>query len=101
MNGNVFQLHSERKNKSQFIDTIEAICVYSLFEYKSDIESLNIIFTNLETPSVKKPNNPEETVIFDDKGTTISTISKFEEMTYSERIKQWIHDDRSLETTIR
>ena len=29
MNGNVFQLHSECKNKSQFIDTIEALRVYS------------------------------------------------------------------------
>ena len=101
MNGNVFQLHSERKNKSQFINTIEALRVYSSSEYKSEIESLNVLFTNLETPSVKKPKEPEETVTFDRDGASISTISRFEEMTYSERIKQWIRDDRSLEMTVR
>ena len=93
MNGNVFQLHSERKNKSQFIDTIEALRVYYSSEYKSDIESLNVLLTNLETPSVKKPKEPEETVTFDRDGASISSISRFEEMTYSERIKQWIRDD--------
>ena len=37
LNGNVFQVHSERKNKSQFMDSIEALRVYSSVAYKSDI----------------------------------------------------------------
>ena len=101
MNGNVFQIHSERKNKSQFTETIEALRVYSSTEYKNDIESLTILFAELKTPGVVKPDDPEETITVNDDGTTTTTISKFEEMTYTERIKQWIRDDKSLKTTIR
>ena len=52
MNSNVFQLHSERKNKSQFPDTMEALRVYCSTAYKSDIEYLNSLFTELKEPSV-------------------------------------------------
>ena len=48
MNGNVFQINSERKNKSQFTETIEALNVYSSTEYKNDIESLTVLFTDLK-----------------------------------------------------
>ena len=45
LNGNVFQVHSERKNKSQFMDSIEALRVYSSVAYRSDIEALTVLFT--------------------------------------------------------
>ena len=47
MNGHVFQLHSERNNKSQFGDTVKALRVYSSEVFKNDIESLTILFTDL------------------------------------------------------
>ena len=37
MNGHVFQVHSERKNKSQFMETLEALRIYSSTAYKDDI----------------------------------------------------------------
>ena len=60
LNGNVFQIHSERTNKSQFMDTIEALRVYSSSAYKNDIEALTILFTKLEAPTVSKPDDPIE-----------------------------------------
>ena len=61
LNGNVFQVHSERTNMSQFADTLEALRIYSSYAYKSDIESLTVLFTSLQTPTVSKPEDPEET----------------------------------------
>ena len=34
MNGHVFQLHAERKNKAQFADTMEALRIYTSTAYK-------------------------------------------------------------------
>ena len=58
MNGHVFQVHSERKNKSQFMETLEALRIYSSTAYKDDIESLTVLFTKLEQPVVKEPEEP-------------------------------------------
>ena len=48
LNGNVFQVHSERANMSQFAETLEALRIYASYAYKSDIESLTVLFTSLE-----------------------------------------------------
>ena len=40
-------------------------------------------------------------VILDENSEVITTISKFEETIYNERIKQWIRDGASLKATIR
>ena len=47
LNGNVFQFHSVRTNMSQFMETVEALRVYSSSAYKSDIESLTVLFTDM------------------------------------------------------
>ena len=86
LNGNVFQVHSEQKDESQFIETIEVLRVYASSSYKSDIEALTTLFTKLETPEVKEPEDPIETEIIVDKK-TVKIISKFEEMKYSENMK--------------
>ena len=100
MNGNVFQVHSERKNKSQFTETVEALGVYASSAYKSDIEYLMVLFTKLENPTVFKLEDPvEDTKVVD--GEDVTFISKFEEMKYTEKVKQWIRDDKSLKATIR
>ena len=96
MNGHVFQLHAERTNKSQFEDTMEALRIYSSTAYKSDIESLNQLFTELKEPSVDEPPGPKEVemkdktgkIMIDEDGEVIMTITKFEETIYNERIKQ-------------
>ena len=101
MNGNVFEIHSERKNKSQFSDTVDALKVYSSVAYKNDIEFLNVLFTKLERPKVKEPEDPVETEVVDKDGTVTKVTSKFEDMKYNENVKQWIRDDKSLKATIR
>ena len=101
MNGNVLQIHSERKNKSQFSDTVDALKVYSSVAYKNDIEFLNVLFTKMEKPKVDEPEDPKETEVVDDDGTVTKITSKFEEMKYTENVKQWIRDDKSLKATIR
>ena len=101
MNGHVFQLHAERKNKAQFTDTMEALRIYASTAYKNDIESLTVLFMELEEPTVAEPQGPEETVTFDDDGVSTTSVSKFQETIYNERIKQWIRDERSLKQSIR
>ena len=100
INGHVFQVHSDRKNKSQFMETLEALRIYSSTTYKDDIESLTVLFTKLEQPVVKEPEDPLK-VIKTVKGVDVETMSKFEEMKFTENVKQWIHDDKSLKATIR
>ena len=101
LNGNVFQVYSERKIKSQFTDSIEALSVYSSVAYKSDIEALTVLFTKLEVPTVVIPTDPTVTKIKMEDGTIIERTSKFEEMKYAKHIEQWIKDDKSLKATIR
>ena len=101
MNGHVFQTHAERSNKNQFIDNVEVLRVYCSTAYKSDIEALAPLFKSLKKPSVKKPADPIMMITKGEDSNDIETISKFEEMKYTELIKQWIRDDRSLEATTR
>ena len=101
MNGHVFQTHPERKEKSQFEDTMEALMIYESSVYKSDIESMNILFTELKTPTVAKPEDPEETITTDTDGNKTKTVSRLEETIYNERVKQWIRDKRSLKASLR
>ena len=101
MNDHVFQTHAERTNKSQFIDTIEKLRVYCSKAYKNDIEALTPLFTKLETPKVKQPEDPIMTKTADEDGNVTEKMSKFQEMRYNEVVKQWIRDDRSLAATIR
>ena len=96
MNGHVFQLHAERTNRAQFEDTMEALRIYASTVYKADIEHLNKMFTELMPPSVDEPPGPKETtkldemgeVVLDKAGKPVTTVSKFEETIYNERIKQ-------------
>ena len=54
MNKHVFQLHAKRKNKAQFVDTMEALRIYSSTVYKNDVDSLTILFTELKEPKKMK-----------------------------------------------
>ena len=63
MNGCVFQLHTERKSKSQFADTMEALRIYASTAFKNGIESLTPPFTDLKEPKVAEPEGPEEEIV--------------------------------------
>ena len=101
MNGNVFQLHAERKSKSQFGDTVKALRVYSSEVFKNDIESLTILFTDLSEPILVEPEEPKTVGVMGEDGKIKQTISKFEEMKYAEKVKQWIRDEKSLKSSVR
>ena len=82
------------------MDSIEALRVYSSVAYKSDIEALIVLFTKLKVPTVVIPDDPTVTKIKIEDGIIIERTSKFEEMKYSEHVKQWIRNDKSLKATI-
>ena len=87
MNGHVFQLHAKCKNKSQFADLMEALRIYSSTAYKNDIESLNVLFTDLKKPRMTKLKEPKKTKVTDSKGKVIEVTLTFEDAIYSECIK--------------
>ena len=90
MNGNVFQLHAERKSKSQFGDTVKALRVSSSEVFKNNIEPLTILFTDLSEPILVESEEPKTVGVMGEDGKIKQTISKFEEMKYAEKVKQWI-----------
>ena len=93
-NRNVFQVHSERTNMSQFMETLEALRVYSSYVYKSNIESLTVLFTSLQTPTVSAPEDPVQTTDIVDRK-EVKSVSKSEEMKYAENVKQFPHQARN------
>ena len=55
----------------------------------------------MKEPTVAESQGLEETIVFNDDGTSTTSVSKFQDTIYNERIKQWIRDERSLKQTIR
>ena len=55
MQGNVFQLHTERKKRGQFQDTIDAMKVLSSTEYKTEVYYMEPLFRALDTPNISYP----------------------------------------------
>ena len=58
MNGNVFQLPSERRSKGQFNETLEALQLYTSKHFKKDIDILQPLFDHLSMPEIPKPVHP-------------------------------------------
>ena len=80
---------------------MEALRIYTSSVYKSDIDLMNILFTELKTPVVIKPEDPKETTVTSVKGKETTYISILEETIYNERENQWIRDEKSLKASIR
>ena len=87
MNGHVFQIHYERNNKSQSMETVEALRVFDFSTYKSEFESLTALFTKLEQLEVKEPDEPTK-VIKIVKRVEVETLLKFEGMKLTDNVKQ-------------
>ena len=68
--------------------------------YRIDIKSLTTMFAELKKPSVEEPEEPNTTTT-KDKEDTVEIVSKFEEIMYKDRIKQWIQDIKSLKATVQ
>ena len=85
--GQNFQLHAERRNKSQFMDTMEALKICASAAYKSNINSLNMLFTELKVPTLNETKEQEEIFTAEKSSRTTVIISKIQEMIYSEKVK--------------
>ena len=57
MNGYVFQMPSERKNKGHFSETLEALQLYACKHFKKDIEDLQPLFDKLVLPQERTKAN--------------------------------------------
>lgn len=68
MNGNVFQLQSERIKKIQLMTTVEALKVLSSIEFKRDIAYLQILFKDQRDVKVPLPVKPKCKEVTDDSG---------------------------------
>ena len=65
MNGNVFQLHSERRKRGQFRDTLEALKTLASTEFKQEVRYLEPLFRLLQDPVVPLPVKPKEEKMVD------------------------------------
>jgi hypothetical protein len=97
MNGHVFQLFSEQKNRSQFQDTVEQLKVYSATSYKDQVKHLQVLFSDLEEPQVAKPIYPQAVV---DKDGNKKPIEQLDLDIYAEEVTQYVKAKRSFDNTI-
>ena len=95
MNGNVFQLATERKKKDQFDDTLEALKIYASTKFADDIAHLDPLFRKLKRPTIAKPDKPAPTEIKNEDGTiTVVPVDTMDADIYKERMKKY---DKKLE----
>ena len=61
MNGHVFQTAAEQSKRGQFQRTLEELQVYSSVTFKREMDLLEVLFEDLETPTPTKPVKPTST----------------------------------------
>ena len=81
INRNIFQIHLERKKKSQFVNTMEELKIYLFLAFKRNIKYLNIIFTELKELPVNKLEDAKETRVKGTYSKIKTVVSNFEEVT--------------------
>ena len=87
MNGHVFQLQAERKQKGQFQESLEQLHVYASSTYKEDMRNFKVFFTKLEYPTILQPEAPKKSNILED-------------ALFREEIKQYNKAKKNLESTL-
>ena len=101
MNRCVLQLHTKKNNKSQFADNMEALRLYASTAHKSDINSMNILFAELEEPMVAETMVPKEVITTDKDELITTTVSRFKETIYNKQIKKWTRYEKTLKASIQ
>jgi hypothetical protein len=101
MNGHVFQVHAEQTKRGQFQETLDMLKIYASTAYKKDITALNPLFSKLTEPRVPEPEEPKEVIIKTEGGKEICGITKFSETVYNERVKMYIKETKSLQSTVQ
>ena len=87
MNGPMFQLQLEQKKKGQLQETLDQLQIYSSSNYKKDIKHLKVLFTKLWQPVIVKPKASD-------------SMTKGEQVMFTEQARQYIKDSRSLDTSL-
>ena len=87
MNGQVFQLQAEQKKKGQFQETLDQLHIYSSSVHKKDRKHLKVLFTELEQPTIVKPEMQEKP-------------TPSEQAIFAEKARQYIKEVSSLETAL-
>jgi len=101
MNGHVIQVRNEQTRNGEFQDSVDQLRLYSSINHKQEIRVLKSLFDDLEGPKLPEPEEPVDQKIKREDGTeTTKKPSKFQETIYSEQVKQWMKDKRSLDTTL-
>ena len=98
MSGNVFQCHSEQRERGQFEETIGALTTFSSTKYVSNIDYLTPIFVNLSQPVLTKPNltSKNKTSTFEGGVTRIvTTLSQEEIEEYNIKLKELLKDEKA------
>lgn len=98
MNGNVFQLHSERRKKGQLQETLDALKTLASTEFKQEIRYLEPFFQELTSPRVPLPIKPEPEEFPDPKDATktIMAINPVKQDIYKEEIKAFVIKEKRL-----
>ena len=102
MNGNVFQLATERKKKDQFDDTTEALKICASMKFADDIAYLDPLFCKLKRPTITKPNKPATISIKNEDGaTTIIPVDTIDTDICKDRMKKYDKKLERFEGTLR
>ena len=102
MNGNVFQLHSERRKRGQFRDTVDALKTLASTEFKHEVRYLEPLFRALEDPVVPLPIKPKgETVIDPNDSTRTITLApdEVELDVYKAELTEYVKQKERLKQT--
>ena len=97
MEGKVFQVHSEQKQKGQFEETLRALELYASKHHKADVEALVPLFKNLKEPTVPTPKGVSKLAGLKD---STKKLTPWEDVVVKERAKQWIADEKRLRSTV-
>ena len=97
MNGNVFQLHSERNKKGQFRDSLEALKTLSATEFKQEVRFLEPLFRALEDPVVPLPVKPDQKVYPDSSDS--SKVDPVRLDIYKAEITEYVKKEERLKQT--
>ena len=90
MNGHIFQTYAEQFRRGQFQTTLDGLQVYCSTTYKKEIDLLEPLFEDIQTPSLQKPTKPIITQGDD----------SVDEDLYKEEIKTYVKDKKNLDTTL-
>ena len=104
MNGNVFQLQSEKAKKGQFDDTLQALQRYAARVYPKDSVFLLPIFKDLNQPTLEEPRKPEVKIEIkpegEDESVASASVNEWDRIMYMEEVKMYLKAKERTNATL-